>query len=70
MAYQFSDAKDATIKFQGQTNEAWNVGKVNGQATADQTTNGISALLWLSENESNFEMTDLLRTLKQNVTQV
>lgn len=70
MAYQFSDAKDATIKFQGQTNEAWNVGKVNGQATADQTTNGITALLWLSNNENNFEMTDLLRTLKQNVTQV
>lgn len=70
MAYQFSDAKDATIKFQGQTNEAWNVGKVNGQATADATTLGITALLWLSNNENNFEMTDLLRTLKQNVTQV
>ena len=70
MAYQFTDAQDATIKFQGQTNEAWNVGKVNGQATADQTTNGISALLWLSENDTHFDMTDLLRTLKQNVTQV
>lgn len=70
MAYQFSDARDATIKFQGQTNEAWNIGKVNGQATADQTTNGISALLWLSENDTNFTMTDLLRTLKQNVVQV
>ena len=70
MAYQFSDARDATIKFQGQTNEAWNIGKVNGQATADQTTNGISALLWLSENDNNFTMTDLLRTLKQNVVQV
>lgn len=70
MAYQFSDARDATIKFQGQTNEAWNIGKVNGQATAEQTTNGITALLWLSDNEANFNMTDLLRTLKQNVIQV
>lgn len=70
MAYQFSDSKDASLKFQGQTNEAWNIGKVNGTATATETTNAITALLWLSDNESNFTMTDLLRTLQQNVIEV
>ena len=70
MAYQFTDAKDATIKFQGITNEAWNVGKVNGQASATETTNAITGLLWLSNNAASFNMTDLLRTLKQNVVQV
>ena len=70
MAYQFSDAKDASIKFQGIQNAEWNVGKVNGQATADETTDALEALLQTTGAISSYNMTDLLRTVKQNVTQV
>lgn len=70
MAYQFSDSRDASLKFQGLTNEAWNIGKVNGQATADETAEAIGGLLFLTDNGANFNLTDLLRTLKQNVIQV
>lgn len=70
MAYQFSDSKDATIKFQGQTNEAWSVGKINGTATAQQTVDAINGLLYLTDSVNDFNPTDLLRTLKQTVDRV
>lgn len=67
MAYQFSDSTDATLKFQGQTNNAWNVGKVNGQATAQETTDAIIGLLYMTDSVTEYTMTDLLRTIKQNI---
>ena len=68
MAYQFSNQSDATLKFQeGQTTAAWNIGKVSGTATADQTVNGVQGLLYMTDMINDYNVADLLRTLKQSV---
>ena len=70
MAYQFSNQSDATLKFQGITNDAWNIGKVSGAATADQTVSGVQGLLYMTDMINDYNVADLLRTLKQSVQTV
>lgn len=69
MAYAFTDDSDATIKFQGKQNPQWTIGKINGQATAQQTVDAINGLLYLTDTVNEYSPTDLLRSIKQNVVQ-
>lgn len=69
MAYSFSTQKVASFKFEASENSsALTINGIDGtQASADTIIGGIQGLLWIGNLHENYEPTDGVRTVKQNV---
>lgn len=69
MAYVFETQQVSSLKFQGANSASnLNISNISGTLTSAQTViNGVMALLYIGGLDQDYEPTDAVRTVKQNV---